>query len=87
MINLTPWQLLLWIAAVGMIMVPLIGILCTSIINAHYKAKEQYTIHIVTLFMKAIGGATEAVAKTIEKKEKEDAKRRKDQSSDSHPNP
>lgn len=85
MADMTPWQMLLWIVALMMIAVPLIGILYTTIINSHYKAKEQFLYRFIANFSKAIGTAGESILKSMEQKEKNNGQGRKDQGIDSHP--
>ena len=70
MANLTPWQFLLWLAAVMMIAVPLLGILATVIMSAYYKAKEQFIMRIMTAVSKGIGAAAETLVKEMEGKMK-----------------
>lgn len=70
MANLTPWQFLLWLAAVMMIAVPLLGILATVIMSAYYKTKEQFIMRIMTAVSKGIGAVAETLAKEMEGKMK-----------------
>lgn len=67
MANLTPWQMLLWIAAVGMIMVPLLGILINTIITGYFNAREKFYYRVAGNFSKAFESALKAFAEGMEK--------------------
>ena len=70
MANLTPWQLLLWIAAVGMILVPLIGILVNTIIIGYFNAREKFYYRMASNFAKAFEKAFKTMNEEIEKRMK-----------------
>ena len=55
-VNLTAWQMLLWIAGLELISIPLCIFMFNSIMIGYYKIKEQHQ----TRFMKAI---SEVIAK------------------------
>lgn len=67
MANLTPLQLLLWIAGLGMILVPLFYIA----VNMMYKAKERHMYNIFSNFSKAFECALKAMREEMKKKKKE----------------
>ena len=64
--TLTPWQTLLWIAAVELISLPLIAGFVRTIIDGYFKAKEE---HIGRVF-NSLGKAIEQIGK--EAKERSD---------------
>lgn len=66
MLNLTPWQLLLWIAAVLMISVPLISILVNTIITGYFTAKEKHVYKMTNNF----SNVAKEFIKTIEERKK-----------------
>ena len=68
--NLTPFQLLLWIAGLMMIIAPIIGIAIGIAMRSVYKAKEQYVLRLVTVFSKAGSATIEKIAKEMEGKMK-----------------
>lgn len=68
MANLTPLQLLLWIAGLGMILVPLICILANTLMTLRYKAKEQYVYRLFNNISKAFEGAMKAMLEEMKKK-------------------
>jgi hypothetical protein len=70
MANLTPFQLLLWIAGLMMIIAPIIGVAIGIAMKSVYKAKEQYIVHLVTVFSKAGSATIENIAKEMEGKMK-----------------
>jgi ABC-type Fe3+ transport system permease subunit len=70
MVNLTPWQLLLWIAAVGMIMVPLISILVTTIVTGYFNIREKFYYRLASNFSKAFENALKTMIGEMEKRQK-----------------
>lgn len=70
MANLTPFQLLLWIAGLVMIVAPIIGIAVGIAMRSTYKAREQYILKLVTVFSKAGSATIESIAKEMEGKMK-----------------
>ena len=68
MANLTPFQLLLWIAGLVMIVAPIIGIAVGIAMRSIYKAKEQYIMRLVTAFSKAASATMDSIAKEMEGK-------------------
>lgn len=70
MANLTPFQLLLWIAGLVMIVAPIIGIAVGIAMKSAYKAREQYILRLVTAFSKAGSATIESIAKEMEGKMK-----------------
>ena len=70
MANLTPFQLLLWIAGLLMISAPIIGIVIGIAMRTVYKVKEQYIVNLVTIFSKAGSATIENIAKEMEGKMK-----------------
>lgn len=82
MANMTPWQLLLWIVAIGMTMVPLISILVTTIITGYFNAREKFYYRMASNFSKAIRSALEAMINEIKKRKNDEASK----TDDSNPN-
>jgi len=70
MANLTPWQLLLWIAAVLMISVPLISILINTIITGYFTAKEKHLYKITSNFSKAFENVLKEFINEIEERKR-----------------
>lgn len=70
MANLTPFQMLLWIAGLAMIVAPIIGITVGIAMRSVYKAREQYILRLVTAFSKAGSATIEKIAKEMEGKMK-----------------
>lgn len=70
MANLTPFQLLLWIAGLMMIVTPIIGIAVGIAMRSVYKAKEQYILRLITAFSKAGSATIESMIKGMEGKMK-----------------
>lgn len=68
MANLTPFQLLLWIAGLVMIVAPIIGIAVGVAMRSAYKAREQYILRLVTAFAKAGSATIESMIKGMEGK-------------------
>lgn len=64
--QLTPWQLLLWIAAVEMISIPLVVFMCTAINNAKNRAKEQHVARTFAMFGKAFEKTVNDILPKIE---------------------
>lgn len=87
MADLTPFQLLLWIAGLLMIVAPMIGIAVGVAMRSILKAKEQYIMRLVTAFSKAIGSAIESVAKEMEGKMKNGSNSKTIKVNDSNSNP
>ena len=55
MIELNPWQILLWVVALELISVPLIVFCVNSIFIGYFKAKEQHEGRMITTFGKFLG--------------------------------
>lgn len=70
MANLTPFQLLLWIAGLVMIVAPIIGVAVGVAMRSAYKAREQYILRLVTAFSKAGSATIESMIKEMEGKMK-----------------
>lgn len=58
-IGMSAWQLLLWVAALVMILIPLLIILFNGISVGYFKAKEMFIGHI----LKSIAGTLEVISK------------------------
>lgn len=86
MANLTPFQLLLWIAGLVMIVAPIIGIAVGIAMRSVYKAKEQYILRLVTAFSKAGSATIESMLKGMEGKMK-NGRNETNKANDSNPNP
>lgn len=69
--NFTPWQLLLWVAALFMIMTPLIVILVTACFNGYFSAKERHMKAMVKYVVDFIDAAMKTAADVVTKKAEE----------------
>jgi hypothetical protein len=86
MANLTPWQFLIWLAAVLMITVPLIAIMFGMIFNKYYKAKENFIYRTVSNFAKAFEATAKNITEELSKKGISNGKSKSNKANDSNSN-
>lgn len=67
MINLTLPQLLLWIIAIGLVIIPLISILVNTIVTGYFVAREKHIYRIFSNFSKAFEAMLSGLSNEIEK--------------------
>jgi len=67
--NLNIWELLLWIGAVLMITVPIVGMWAKVVFDAYFKAKSGFMSRVIKGFTAGIENASKTLEKYFKKEE------------------